>query len=784
MAVLKHAIGEEVSAQKLNGVVDRLPAPVTGFGANVLDLHPSDAAIKPTSAVDKGRLILLGNFLGETSNAYNSGRTALWSVQDPVWSNQITRLAVVTNPTDGNVFGYARTNGQVVAQVSTLIPSKQFLQVDPNNPTKLKSATGGPARFLASAGSGLAVVELGTPQNLWDYELDSELAEGAQQGQATLYELDGTPYGQITLNFPDQRIDCPLPAGTKGRCMQCGNRWEALTTASAMYGEASTEKVKVGNASMTCETGGPYGRHCINQDEVEAKLFGCVDEGGMLPRTNAQLLCFDNKEFMDCLQLCQYICDWCPVYVQMDIECGDNCCEDCEFPNVNPITGLEASIDGPPAASASKSGPSTKITDCTFSVPMDNDTTWVVTYLGDGDWQIQYELGGSGGTIIAAGDCTMATDFTAPDPTLEGSLSAAGEPCEPPPPVECCGNCLIYDVLSISITDATGTINSVGPAMRTDNCCFTLPMSDDTIATACYDSAQFWQVSGTSKATVQGGNCGGGALSDGNQTTGNITVAADVCGGCCALSSQTVLTNFNALDGEVRATQNPPDPVPIMFTEGECSAQFNVPVKIVDEDTLEERQGTATVKLFYDPGANGGAGDCLWAVEISGGNPVIWPTFTAASGCEGTMSCNAADGDCEIFTEGSFDVNDPVNDPMCMDPNAMSVIVARRASREQRLHEIRARNPNNERPGTRLEKSVPKLFMRSGCKCRDVPTLMDGWGCDVSEERMPEIIDMLSDGVARSQIPEVKALTNEQLLALVITAIDEEREAKRPKDDQ
>lgn len=238
-ANLKVKAGDPLSAKLWNRTIDRIAAGRNGYGG-AIDLYGQTLIpyLVQQDEVDMGDLVHIDGFDGKQDNAnpHDLGAQLRFAGDEPEWYNKITRVCVAAEPAKKNEQVFGCISGLALVRVSSQSANKRFVQVDPDDPTVAKQATGGFAKVIFEYANDFVLVDMGERQNVWIYELKTDVAEGASSTEIDLKELDGTLYAEnVLMNFVPA-VDCKLDAGDTGLVMQCGNEWFALTSCSSFLG--------------------------------------------------------------------------------------------------------------------------------------------------------------------------------------------------------------------------------------------------------------------------------------------------------------------------------------------------------------------------------------------------------------------------------------------------------------------------------------------------------------------------------------------------------------------
>ncbi len=147
-------------------------------------------------------------------------------LQDPVWNTSMDKLVILPSPFANNAIRAVGSNQYVPVQLDAApTVGHGYCHVDPTDPKKLKSGTGGPFKIVSTFANNVAVIDTEQSQNTWQYRIkaDDDLDD------VELQNLDGTVFANtIKLEFIG---DTPtVKADDVGPCINIGSKFYGQTS--------------------------------------------------------------------------------------------------------------------------------------------------------------------------------------------------------------------------------------------------------------------------------------------------------------------------------------------------------------------------------------------------------------------------------------------------------------------------------------------------------------------------------------------------------------------------
>lgn len=240
MSDLRVSEGDKLSAGKWNGIVDRLPSTVQGFGAGQLSMHRNEITILNNSGNDRdiGECLVVDSYDGPSSSKiYNIPGNAELVCVDPVWHTSIAKLVILAEPIPDGKRGVAVVSGECIIKLSSSDPTHPFVMLDPENINKCKTSWSGIARvhelILGDDPEDddeivYALANFRDECNRWKYEL-TEDSQTPATTTAKLLDRRNVEFTTEPINLSD--IDGLMDdqeSGDRGWCDLCGNDFESI----------------------------------------------------------------------------------------------------------------------------------------------------------------------------------------------------------------------------------------------------------------------------------------------------------------------------------------------------------------------------------------------------------------------------------------------------------------------------------------------------------------------------------------------------------------------------
>ena len=231
MSDLKAKVGQPVTADKWNRIVDRLPSTTAGNPAGGFAMSRVECLIKNSSGADRdiGELLSISGFDGpDGSNIYEVAKHAVYTAINPGWHGSINRIVVLAEPIPDGEYGRAVISGQCIVKITAGSGTDPYVMIDASSVNECRGSTGGMGRLLCVFDQpGYCMVNWRDGSNLWRYELtqDSQAPLGTT---AKLLRLDGFLYAdEIGLLDPQSLMDDQVD-GDGGLCVHTGNTFTAI----------------------------------------------------------------------------------------------------------------------------------------------------------------------------------------------------------------------------------------------------------------------------------------------------------------------------------------------------------------------------------------------------------------------------------------------------------------------------------------------------------------------------------------------------------------------------
>lgn len=188
-------------------------------------LQQVDSAEDPALAVSDPNLVRL------------SANSLILKVKDPIWHTAIDNIVIPKSPIRDDVLSTAYGHRYVVMPITPSDPSYRYAMVDPDDPTKLKAATGGIYKILQtlSDADSTSLLDTEDGQYKWRYEL-LESSQFPNTTQAQLLNLDDTVFASSMALTDRSGITASQTVGDKGYCFHAGNEFFALGESASTDG--------------------------------------------------------------------------------------------------------------------------------------------------------------------------------------------------------------------------------------------------------------------------------------------------------------------------------------------------------------------------------------------------------------------------------------------------------------------------------------------------------------------------------------------------------------------
>lgn len=208
-------------------VVNRYLRGALNQAGDVPDGIASVSIANDASDFQESELVALTIDSGVTDEQLVFAKNPVIHAVEPTWHGNIGQLVVLSESlAEGDVIGMpVRTSG--VVRVTSADTSKLWLMPDPDNPRRMKAATGGIFRVLVWVGD-FAVGDFTQNQPLWRYELTQDSNGATSTTGAKLIELDDTVFStSIDLSDPEGVTE-GYASGSTGFCIHAGNEFIAI----------------------------------------------------------------------------------------------------------------------------------------------------------------------------------------------------------------------------------------------------------------------------------------------------------------------------------------------------------------------------------------------------------------------------------------------------------------------------------------------------------------------------------------------------------------------------
>ena len=292
---------------------------------------------------------------------------------------------------------------------------------------------------------------------------------------------------------PTFAVGCLTPCDVEdGSVFVCSYRPETndyvpISSNSGVLGDPVTATL-----SVTPPTLGQCGT--ITSTVRDAKIFPCgstqQNVEGQFPTTTQRVvdsfgatgseICvtFQDIQVFDCGQqgpaggycadICELLCE-CPEFYSLPEVCEKpECnCDDCF---ISAIVGLVVNFAAGPGSpqTITQSAPSTPGASCSWTVPMSDGSTFTVTYLGSGNWEVN-GVSTAGNTFngTGAGDCNGAVGIV--DGSNTANVGTTATPCDEAPAPVCddCSQCTVGTTHRLVNLEWDGGTDVQGTNVRT-----------------------------------------------------------------------------------------------------------------------------------------------------------------------------------------------------------------------------------------------------------------------------------------------------------------------------
>ena len=223
---LKVSAGDNLSANRWNRVIDRLPENQSGTGTSVGTLRQEIVFGKAINDVALGEVRGLGDFYGDPATPFDIGDGDIVDLAEPIFPTTCHMLLVPRQPINSDEIGPAVYDGGVLVRFreETTQPQGNYCFPDPVDPTYMKRSTSG-YKISTVVSTDYSVASMGDVQQIWKFELLDNYT-GAATALCKLLTLDDEEFApSVEVHF----LNCgTLASATVGYCVFANGEFHTI----------------------------------------------------------------------------------------------------------------------------------------------------------------------------------------------------------------------------------------------------------------------------------------------------------------------------------------------------------------------------------------------------------------------------------------------------------------------------------------------------------------------------------------------------------------------------